>query len=86
MPDADILRILSGYINERDNAKKSSPFYEAGSENSLRTIARFSNMINGYAAQLAAELPLMNLAELEAMSELINSRLNYVRTIASRNI
>lgn len=72
--------ILSAYINERDNAKKSSPYYMAGNENSLTVISRFSGMINAYAAQIAGELPPLNLAEWEALSELVNSRLNFIRS------
>lgn len=76
----EIKTVLSGYINERDNAKKSSPFYIAGENtSSLAVISRFNGMVNSYHMRLAEHLPTLNIGEMEALSELINSRLNWMR-------
>lgn len=77
--DDDIKAILSAYIDRRDNAKKSSPFYVAGNQERM-TIPQFSAMVNNFHQQLFAHFPAMNLAEMEALSELVNSRLNWMRT------
>lgn len=79
MPDQPaITEILSAYINARDNAKKHSPFYVAGDRGRM-TMAQFSQMIDAHHQMLFAHLPAMNLAEMEAFAELVNSRLNWMR-------
>lgn len=79
---ADLKALLSAYIEQRDNlAKRSqSPLYVAGDRpNSLQRIEQFNSMLKSYSGQLAGILPPLGIAELEALSELVNSRLGDVR-------
>lgn len=74
--DKAISTILSNYINQRDNFKKS--VFNAG-HGTMGSMVTFNTMVNSYHQQLFSALPNMNLAEMEAFAELANSRLNYMR-------
>ena len=72
-----ILTTLSAYIIERDNFHKEKGF--AWNPHSMSGHVHWDNMINGYASTLFGLLPTMNLAQLEAFTELSQSRLNRLR-------
>lgn len=74
--DRAISETLSAYINQRDNFKKT--VFNAG-HGTLGQMVTFNDMVNRYHQRLFAALPVMNLAEIEAFSELCHSRLNYMR-------
>jgi hypothetical protein len=79
MSDLDKMRnVLSSYIEARTAVitQNSSVFFVP---NSTKELTQFDNMVNAHHAMLAEYLPAMNLTELEALSELINSRLAYIR-------
>jgi hypothetical protein len=67
-----LLTTLHAYISERDNPRSSFRSSTPGP-------FEFSAMIDAYAAQVALHLPRLNLAELQALCELLNSRLSTIR-------
>lgn len=79
MPNDDhIANIISSYIEARTaiiNANSGVFFIP----NSTKELTQFDNMVNAHHQQLAEYLPTMNLSELEAFTELLNSRLAYIR-------
>lgn len=74
----EILEILSAYIETRNSYLKS-----AGSvfirPNSTRELTQFDRMVNSHHQMVFNHLPAMNLTQLEAFSELVNSRLAFYR-------
>ena len=76
--ERDIRPILSSFIDRRDNAKKSDStlILPGGTFNQM---SRFSQMIDQYHMELFGVLGNYNLTEMEALSELVNSRLNWMR-------
>lgn len=73
-----IRNILSSYIETRTGilAQNAGVFF---TPNSTRELTQFDTMVNTHHQALAEYLPTMNLAELEAFTELMNSRLAYIR-------
>lgn len=81
----DILPILSSYINRRDNAKKSSPFYIAGNAGRM-SIPAFNDMINAHHKQIAAHLPLMNIPAMQDFVAQLDHELSFLRAGADHQI
>lgn len=72
--------LVSAFIGKRDEF--SNRYRQGGGGLVALTGAKvneFDDLINGHAAQLAALLPDMSLAEWEGLSQLVNSRLNDMR-------
>lgn len=79
MATREIKHILSAYIDQRNNFHKENSGI-AGNANSLNGVKRWDDMITSYHSQLFGEFDdRFNLAEMEAFSELVNARLNYMR-------
>ena len=76
---------MSNYVTERDNFRARYKGKESGLlVTSSGGPLSFNTLINGHAETLAHLLPEMNLAQWEALSELVNSRLNQMRMIESQ--
>lgn len=73
-----IREILSSYIEARTGVlnANSGVFF---TPNSTKELTTFDNMVNAHHQMLATLLPPMNLTELEAFAELMNSRLAFIR-------
>lgn len=75
----NITGILTSYIEARDNARKNTNNLFVASTNPYKRMGQFNDMVNAHAAELFHEFPTLNLAEIEALSELCSSRLAYIR-------
>lgn len=75
----DIHAILSSYIEARDNARKNTNNLFVASTNPYARMDHFNRMVNAHHAMLFEKFPTLNLAELEALSELVNSRLAFAK-------
>jgi hypothetical protein len=74
----EIREILSSYIEARTAVLRanSGVFF---TPNSTKEYTTFDNMVNAHHQMIADKLPPMNLTELEAFAELMNSRLAFIR-------
>jgi hypothetical protein len=70
--------LLSSYIEARTTylTQQAGVFF---TPNSTKELTSFDRMVNSHHQMVANLLPPMNLAELEALAELINSRLAFIR-------
>lgn len=70
--------ILSSYITRRDSFRAGGVFrvFEGTSVSQLR---EFTGLVDANAAMVADCLPDLTIAQYEALSELVSSRLNYMR-------
>lgn len=82
-PLDELSTILSAYIDRRDNFKKTTVFdINRRPDGSITQISQFSNMVNDFHLQLFGVLPRqLTLAQVEALSELVNSHLNWMRNM-----
>lgn len=83
-PDNEsIIRIVRTYLAQREDMQRrtqGSPLFKAQGVGAP-AMSHFSEMINTNAGALFMYLPAMNLEEMQAFSELVNSRLSQVRWI-----
>lgn len=74
---AAIKSVLSNYIEARENLQRGT-LIVAG-QGPLGRTSQFSRMVDVHHMALGEYLPTLNLAEMEALSELVNSRLAWMR-------
>lgn len=84
--EIDLLSEVRSYIADRDAMQKAhanqSAFMVAS--RSGDAMVKFSGMVDAHAAAVGGILPPMSLAELQGLSELINSRLAAIRMVTSQ--
>jgi hypothetical protein len=78
--EATMMNLLSSYIVRMDAMRRTQGTIFATRKVGFSTISEMNDVINSHARQLMGMFPVMNLDELTAFSELVNSFLAQVRT------